>query len=101
MFDLTSTQQCIQELYFPETVGAPLRLELEFSRETAEPIEVLVIGERLSTVTIDQNGKVLKHGKFCTEKLLIKFPTLKFKYIESFSANSFQLSMKQETTFKW
>ena len=45
VFDLTSTQQFNRELYLLEIVGPPLRLELEFSRETAEPIEVLMIGE--------------------------------------------------------
>ena len=45
VFDLTSTQQCNRELHLLEIVGPPLRLQLEFSRETAEPNEELMIGE--------------------------------------------------------
>ena len=47
----------LRNLEFPEAVGSPLRLEPEFSRETVELIEVLVVRERLSRVSIDQNGK--------------------------------------------
>ena len=62
VFDLTSTQQCNHDVYYPEIVGAPICLELEFSQPTANPLEVFVVGERLSTITIDHKGKVQKHG---------------------------------------
>lgn len=62
VFDLTSTQQSNQEIYYPEIVGAPIRVELEFSTNTAAPLELFVLGERFSTIQIDHTGKVLKHG---------------------------------------
>ena len=62
VFDLTSTQQCNQEVHYPETVGPPIRVELEFSTNTSTPLELFVLGERFTTVEIDHTGKVLKHG---------------------------------------
>ena len=62
VFDLTSTLQCNQEIYYPEIVGAPIRVELEFSANTSTPLELFVLGERFTTVQIDHTGKVLKHG---------------------------------------
>ena len=62
VFDLTSTLLCNQEIYYPEIVGAPIRIELEFSTNTSTPLELFVLGERFTTVQIDHTGKVLKHG---------------------------------------
>ena len=62
VFDLTSTLKCNQEIYYPEIVGAPIRVELEFSANTSTPLELFVLGERFTTVQIDHTGKVLKHG---------------------------------------
>ncbi len=44
VFDLTSTQQCDHDVYYPEIVGAPIKLELEFSEPTANPLEFFVVG---------------------------------------------------------
>ena len=62
VFDLTSTQQCNQEHYYPEIVEAPIRIVLEFPTNTSTPLELFVLGERFTTVQIDHTGKVLKHG---------------------------------------
>ena len=43
VFDLTSTQQCNQEIYYPETVGSPKRIELEFSANTSTSLEQFVL----------------------------------------------------------
>ena len=62
VFDLTSTQEAHIQMYYPDVVAASLRLELYFTAELAHTVEVLMLGERLSTVFIDRNGAVSKNG---------------------------------------
>ena len=49
-------------MFYPDVVGAGLRLELYFSRNLINTVEVIVLGERLSTVFIDKNGAIAKNG---------------------------------------
>ena len=77
-----------------------LRLELEFSREKAEPIEVLVIGERLSTVQLIKTAKFYNMNNFVLKKITDRIHILNFKYIWSLSAKNFQFPMKQDNTFQ-
>ena len=62
VFDLTSTQESNVQMYYPDIVGAGLRLEMYFAENLRHTIEVIVLGERLSTVYIDKNGAVVKNG---------------------------------------
>ena len=62
MFDLTSTQEANVQLYYPDVVAASLRLELFFQAALTETIEVIVLGERLSTIYLDKSGTVVKNG---------------------------------------
>lgn len=62
VFDLTSTQESNVLLYYPDVVGGSLRLEMYFERNLTETIEVIVLGERLSTIFIDKGGSVVKNG---------------------------------------
>ena len=62
VFDLTSTQESNVHMFYPDVVGAGLRLELYFSRNLINTVEVIVLGERLSTVFIDKNGAIAKNG---------------------------------------
>ena len=61
-FDLTSTQQSNQEVYYPEVFGAPRHVDFDFSNATAEPLEFIVLSERFSTIQHDLTGKSVKHG---------------------------------------
>ena len=62
VFDLTSTQEASQQLtVFPELTGAALNLSLEFVTQLANVIEIFVIGERFTTVFLDQFGKASKN----------------------------------------
>ena len=62
VFDLTSTQESNVQMFYPDVVGAGLRVELYFSEMLRNTVEVIVLGERLSTVFIDKNGSVVKNG---------------------------------------
>ena len=45
-FDPTSTQQLIQESFFSEVIGAPIRFILEISNTTTGQLVLLALGER-------------------------------------------------------
>ena len=60
MFDLTSMQDANEKFHYPELVGEPLRLELNFTFSLEHPTELLVFGERLSLVAGDKFGLVEK-----------------------------------------
>ena len=62
VFDLTSTQEANVQMYYPDVVAASLRLELFFQTALTETIEVIVLGERLSTIYLDKSGTVVKNG---------------------------------------
>ena len=62
VFDLTATQQSDTEIYYPEVVGAGIRLELFFDKALANTLEIILLGEKLSTVYIHNDGKVIKDG---------------------------------------
>lgn len=61
-FDLTSTQEAHVHMYFRELLAAPLRLELQFKQALEKVVDVLVLGERLSTIAIDKHRAVHKNG---------------------------------------
>ena len=61
-FDLTSMQESNVELYYPDIVASGLRLELYFSDNLKETVELMITGEKLSTVLIKNTGEVTKHG---------------------------------------
>ena len=50
MFDLTSTQEANEICHYPEKVGEPLTLELNFIVPLKQVTELIVLGERLSSV---------------------------------------------------
>ena len=54
-FDLTSMRESNVELYYPDII-AGLRLELYFSENLKETVELMIIGEKLTTVLIKNTG---------------------------------------------
>ena len=60
MFDLTSMQDATESCHYPELVGEPLRLELNFTFPLEHVTELVVLGERMSSVAIDKFGVVGK-----------------------------------------
>ena len=61
VFDLTSMQDATEHCHYPELVGEPLRLELNFNTALEHVTEVIVLGERMSSVAVDKSGVVGKN----------------------------------------
>ena len=60
-FDLTSLQDAGENVHCPELSGENLRFEMFFERPLTNVTELIVLGERISTVKIDQFGTVVKN----------------------------------------
>ena len=61
VFDLNSMQDATEHCHYPELIGEPLRLELYFSSPLENVTEVIVLGERMSSVAVDKFGVVGKN----------------------------------------
>ena len=61
VFDLTSLQDAGEKIHYPELSGESIRLEMFFDRPLTYVTELIVLGERTSTVKIDQFGTVAKN----------------------------------------
>ena len=58
VFDLTSMQDATENCLYPILVGEPLRLELNFTYPLENVTELIVFGERMSSVAVDKFGVV-------------------------------------------
>ena len=58
VFDLTSMQDSTENCHHPELVGEPLRLGLSFTNPLENVTELIVLGERISSVAVDEFGVV-------------------------------------------
>ena len=61
VFDLTSMQDATENCHYPELVGEPLRVELNFTNPLENVTELIVLGERMPSVAVDQFGVVGKN----------------------------------------
>ena len=61
VFDLTSMQDATENCPYPEFVGEPLRLELNFTYPLEHVTELIVLGERMSSVAVEKFGVVGKN----------------------------------------
>ena len=61
VFDLTSLQDAGENVHYLELSGESIRLEMFFDRSLRNVTEIIVLGERMSTVKIDQFGTVAKN----------------------------------------
>ena len=61
VFDLTSMQDATENCHYPEVVGEPLRLELNFTFPPEHVTQLIVLGERMSSVAVDKLGVVRKN----------------------------------------
>ena len=61
VFDLTSLQDCTEFIHYPELTGESLRVEMFFKTQLPSVTEVIILGERISTVRIDEHGAVAKN----------------------------------------
>ena len=60
LFELTSMQDATENCHYPERVGEPLRLELNFAFLLEHVTELSVLRERFSSVVVDKFGVVGK-----------------------------------------
>ena len=58
VFDLTSMEYATENCHYPQLVGEPLRLELDFRFPLEHVTELIVLGERMSSVAVDKFGVV-------------------------------------------
>ena len=56
VFDLTSMKDATENCHYPELVGEPMRLELNFTQPLKNVTELIVLGERMSSVAVDKFG---------------------------------------------
>ena len=61
LFDLTSMQDATGNCHYPELVGEPLRLQLNFTLPLEHFTELIVLGERMSLVSVDKVGVVVRN----------------------------------------
>ena len=61
VFGLTSMQDATEHCHYPELLGESLRLELYFSAQLENVTEIIVLGERMSCVAVDNLGVVGKN----------------------------------------
>ena len=61
VFDLTLVQDATERCHYPELIGEPLRLELYFSSPLENVTEIIVLGERMSFLAVDNFGVVGKN----------------------------------------
>ena len=61
VFDFTSMQDATENCHCSELVGEPLRLELNFAFPQEHVTELIVLGERMSSVAVDKFGVVGKN----------------------------------------
>ena len=97
VFDLTSMQDAIENCYYPELVGEPLRLELNFTFPLEHVTELIVLGERMSSVPVDKFGVVGENiqNRYCFSPANIQpYPTTQVSVTWIFSfwlcSNSWQ-----------
>ena len=61
VFDLTSMQDATENCPYPELVGEPLRLQLNLIFSLQHVTELIVLGERTSSIAVDKFGVVGKN----------------------------------------
>ena len=90
LFDLTSMQDAIENCHYPELVGGPLRLPLNFTFPLELVTELIVLGQLMSPVAGDKFGVVGKKSKkhnFTFQQRINLISLLKYRYRGSFPSD--------------
>ena len=86
VFDLTSMQDTSEICHYPELVGEPLRLELNFTFPAKHVTEQTVLGKRMSSIAVDKFGvvgKKISNRQRCSSANN-RITPLKYRYLGSF-----------------
>ena len=78
VFDLISMQDATENCHYPELVGEPLRLELNFTYPLENVTELIVLGERMSSVAVDNLvllERMCENGFFCSTIIYQSYPS--------------------------
>ena len=96
VFNLTSMQDATEYCFYPEPVGEPLRLELNFTFPLKHVSELIALGRRKFLVAVDRFGvvrkKCLKRIKYLSSKYLIVSRYSKIGTLVHFPLTMFQFS---------
>ena len=87
MFDFTSMQEANKTCHYPQLVGKRLRLELNFTFPLKHVAELIVLGERMSSVVVDKLvllEKTSEKDNVSLQQIIIRIPLLKYRYRDSF-----------------
>ena len=87
VFDLTSMQDADENCHYPELVGEPRMLELNFTFPIEHVTGLIVLGEQMSSVAVDKFGVVGKKSKMdevSLQEIINRIPPLKYRYRGSF-----------------
>ena len=61
VFDWTSMQHATENCHYPELIGEPLRLELNFTFPLEHVTKLIVLEERMFSIAVDKFGVVGKN----------------------------------------
>ena len=90
VFDLTSMQDATENCHYPELVGEPLKLDLNFTFPLEHVNELIVLGDRMFSVAVDKFGaleKTSKKDNVSLQQILYRTPLLKYRYRCSFPSD--------------
>ena len=90
VFDLTSMQYATESCHYPEILGGPLRLELNYTFALEHVNGVIVLGERKSSVAVDRFGvvgKISQMDNVSLQQLFNQIPLLKYRYLGFFPSD--------------
>ena len=90
VFDLISMQDATENCHNPELVGEPLRLELNFTFPLEHVTELIVLGERMSSVAVDKFVLLKRTSKMDNvfrQQIINRIPLLKYRYRGSFPSD--------------
>ena len=83
-------QDATENFHYPELVGEPPRLELNFTHPLENVTELIVLGERMSSVAVEVWccwKKWVKMDNFALQQIINRIPLLKFGYLGSFPSD--------------
>ena len=101
---LTSMQDATENCRYPDLVVEPLRLELKFTFPIEHVTELIVLGERKSSVAVDTFGVVGKVSKMdiaSLQKTIKCIPLLKYRYLGSFPSDYVSIPPKGTCHYKY
>ena len=74
-------QEATENCPYPELDGEPLRLELNFPQPLENVPELVVLGERMSSVAVDKfgvDGKKSKGDSVSLQRIINRIPLVKY-----------------------